>query len=1433
MASVDLQEKVNFTRLSRLLVDKGTEALRNTFDGIHAPASLPAVLNAYKTCFIKLKVINNSQWNLLYPPSGDPPDSKTFDVTLLTVLFRNICGFPKTGWSVMPVDTDRSTQANIVRIKSYRNEVYAHVTSTQVDNATFESLWQKISQALIELNIPQNDVDDLKICPLAPEEEILIRVLEDWKLREEECIAQEEEVLKKLEGIGCSLNGLKEIMTNEKDDSRCKQDDEDHLRKLAKFNFKTKIKRKVKFFMPQTRKWLLKKVDDWFLEKKNESGILALKAGPGFGKSVFAAKLCEDFKKNGKLAACHFCDFSDSNLRNPMMMLQSLASQMCENIHGFKEKLLDQLKRPHDVSSLKDAFGVYLQNPLDELGIDEREPLLIVIDGLDESAADDKNDIVNLIADYFPDFPDHINVLVTSRPEISLAKLNGIPEIDIGIKDANNKSDIAMYLKYFLPSIAQRNDSLEVLKELVSTCKGSFLYAFHVQCELKKRDDLNKMTVQEIVNIVPKSLDFVYQKYFQRLEDEFKALREDIDVMKLLEVFVAAKGPLPLSFVPQTLGLAPDCRETKTIIQKVNVAISCLLYVSDDLVTIFHKSVFDWLLAKGYQDHQYAVKISNGDKLLWQICEKVFEEIKEVVCSGRELDFNNNVKYALEYGFIHLLACDMKKSLYWLVDVVIIHAILSEDSMSAEDCIKLLLSDLWRDSLRFGAVESDELRARIAWHIVEFESMFIHSLRWSYGRTGDAPPSSCYLEGVLARSPKGCFSDDEKNIAKSLLSKTTMFVDLVYDEVEVIPHAIWCSGDPLSKIVTAGMSKDKTMVALAQNDGAITVLSLPSLVELCQYSTEYHVSCCTFAPDDSFVIFGKLETALSIAEKREIPFFHGNQEIFQSCAFSPNGKRLVTCGRSKEIKLWDVGKQNLLSLIYHEVAVDWCSFDSTGLLIVGGYWALYIDPLHSEAEERRKRQGDSFCAWNAVTLQRCDMRPLPEREFKSGKTFHGRFCKSHFRPGLKKPLTYKISGVDPYVPWESKQIQDLTWSTGMYNGVECIFVLGCRSVSVIEKNHFTMLAVWNLNGSSEYTFNKIFPEMKAIKDDRWLYASTENVIVVGTLPPPAVCPTRVLSCSFSPDGSKLATCTSDGCINIWNVHTRKVEQRSKRDEGNSSFACWWSENFFFVFEFVDKILTLSKYSVDVNLKIMLSRSQQVPLCHLANELMSQLPVVSFSEGFLLIDCGQTKPVEIVDVSKDGEPQMVTLPGINPQMSVTVSPGASFIVGAENSWTIPHHTIRYHIWKRSTEKPAVYESHSTCLFKLDLANSCCFTNDSEIVIASEQMSLNRIDWRILDLNTGAHRDLYSPFQLPISKLFYLNNDRVVIAVSHEWITFLDMESGAVLGQSFQPYLDGDSLELSPNETVIAYPRVNGDMKFLRLFGRRLATNTGPKAMATKY
>ena len=196
MAATHLQEGENFTRLARLLVDKGTEALRNNFDAIHSPVNLPAVLAAEKNSLseLKFRVINEIQWDLLYPQPGKSVDSKVFDVTLLTILFRNICGLPSTGWNTEPLDRDRSLQANIIRIKTLRNEVFARAASTRLDCKTFAVLWNKIAQALVELNIPQKEIDDLKTSPLSPKEKNYVEVLRKWKLCDEELQKMVEEL---------------------------------------------------------------------------------------------------------------------------------------------------------------------------------------------------------------------------------------------------------------------------------------------------------------------------------------------------------------------------------------------------------------------------------------------------------------------------------------------------------------------------------------------------------------------------------------------------------------------------------------------------------------------------------------------------------------------------------------------------------------------------------------------------------------------------------------------------------------------------------------------------------------------------------------------------------------------------------------------------------------------------------------------------------------------------------------------------------------------------------------------------------------------------------------------------------------------------------------------------------------------------------------
>ena len=120
------EEKTNGTRLARLLIDGGTHALRTFFDSIHPGPTLQAALriNSGRLQFLKSRrAIFDSQWEALYPPSGDSPDSRTFDITLLHLLLREICYLagPATGWNDLPGDADLSPEAHIVRIKYFRN----------------------------------------------------------------------------------------------------------------------------------------------------------------------------------------------------------------------------------------------------------------------------------------------------------------------------------------------------------------------------------------------------------------------------------------------------------------------------------------------------------------------------------------------------------------------------------------------------------------------------------------------------------------------------------------------------------------------------------------------------------------------------------------------------------------------------------------------------------------------------------------------------------------------------------------------------------------------------------------------------------------------------------------------------------------------------------------------------------------------------------------------------------------------------------------------------------------------------------------------------------------------------------------------------------------------------------------------------------------
>ena len=160
-------EKTNGNKLSRLLIDGGTTVLRNIFDHYHPPANLYANLSSRRIYSILTNlryggILNGSQWDKLFPSRGRrPPNSINFDITLLFILLRNICPLhpPLSGWDKMPPVGDTSFEANLARIKYYRNELYGHVTTTGIQTSVFDVKWQEVSSVLVSLGLSQSEVD--------------------------------------------------------------------------------------------------------------------------------------------------------------------------------------------------------------------------------------------------------------------------------------------------------------------------------------------------------------------------------------------------------------------------------------------------------------------------------------------------------------------------------------------------------------------------------------------------------------------------------------------------------------------------------------------------------------------------------------------------------------------------------------------------------------------------------------------------------------------------------------------------------------------------------------------------------------------------------------------------------------------------------------------------------------------------------------------------------------------------------------------------------------------------------------------------------------------------------------------------------------------------------------------------------------------------
>ncbi|CAB4004259.1 E3 ubiquitin- ligase DZIP3 [Paramuricea clavata] len=848
-------EKTNGFKLMRLIMDAGTEALRNAFRKIH-PGNLQVVLSCTcsrlttscnKYILSKLrshpKIINDDQWNKLYPPSSNPPNINDFDITLLSILLRNVCGLhpPCSGWDKMPNVLDHSVQADIVRIKLFRNGRFSHIPNTSVSTADFKAFLAEISSPLVRLGTDQKEID---------------------RLENEMC--GEDDILNKC---------------------------------LVRCNFQREVEFYCEKFTKGTREWVFEQFFTWFNDEKSGNRAFIISGLAGMGKSVIAAVICKRLAEH--VCASHFFQYNNSHYNNPNILLQSLAWQLCQVVPPYKEALIQKLSgnlgQTLNNENIEGLFSILFKEPFSGISY-SGERILIVLDAVDESEYYGRHELANLISNHLHKLPSYIRFLITTRPEKNLIdKFKQLNPLYIEGNDVRNLNDLKMVLQercFQAGSVRSTN----LIDSLAEKSDGLMLYAFLLS------EIYNDKSSMFSIDSLPQGIEKHYEKYFRRLASELRLLEISEDkLFSLLSALAVAKEPFPEAFVKTLLGL----EDSRMTMQKVRKAISSLLVINEDnTISFFHKSVRDWLVDN---EHDYYVDVQDGHKCLFDECVIKLDELKQMDVRDAAMT-NAAIRYSIKYWIPHMLNRpeDPSKLEHFVsnyaADLEVLFASVCVDVDLTLNNITILTNHEMcyhvSENTRATVSRLFSLIRRFGFLLRDYPHTFLQNVVNEGGEELSLKALSLlqtrYKDIIFLEFINKHMKNDPLQ-ARCLLSGTISGIDISHNHDYVV--CSYKEGGIELFSLTNGKSEWKIQ------DFKVELLSFPDNVDnLCMLQ-----HCIVFHPRESLILPGRLYKALNMqGEFRSGPFQSTECcSKFSNCCFSSDNSQMVT-HYGNNLTVWDI-----------------------------------------------------------------------------------------------------------------------------------------------------------------------------------------------------------------------------------------------------------------------------------------------------------------------------------------------------------------------------------------------------------------------------------------------------------------------------------------------------------------------------------------------
>lgn len=435
------------------------------------------------------------------------------------------------------------------------------------------------------------------------------------------------------------------------------------------------------------REWLFREIDDW-LDDPNAPQFFILTGDPGIGKSAIAARLKQfsdgkrppqtyEHIKKGFISGIHFCSARRGSWISPESFARSLSAQLAARYPEFAKFIASSLKLEVKMTigrNLGTAVAVKIQNyyaessealfnnlvrqPLNALCemLPSVDPILILVDGLDESLYySGRLSIASLLASCH-DLSPRVRFLITSRnKEEVLRPFRPLEPYILYARKEENMADLSAYLRSrFLGSeklrlLAGGDERVaEVIQSLTCRSSGNFLVVSRIMSSMEH----NEISIDD-PQALPSELKDLYAWFLDRLtrgdENRWRDLYRPV-----LGILAAAFEPLDVSALSRWTGLGR---------QKVSDAVHDLREFMDSATKgknssyrLYHQSVVDFLT----EEDAGAYFIDSAEH------HKMIAENYEDFLDGKE-DWHRCDLYGLRYLPSHLAAGADWKSLFQLL----------------------------------------------------------------------------------------------------------------------------------------------------------------------------------------------------------------------------------------------------------------------------------------------------------------------------------------------------------------------------------------------------------------------------------------------------------------------------------------------------------------------------------------------------------------------------------------------------------------------------------------------------------------------------------------------------------------------------------------------------------------------------------------------